>query len=212
MNPKCKSCVVNVLTFSNLWGENFSRNMLFLLKALLSWWTIPRHFFDTQHMLKATKKQYRQVSNIRRTQSQHLKDSRVPSCGCFCRIPWSQMLSREWRCSWSSADRRCSNYIWVINNFIAYKGASYIRDFTVFTFHSINDTFRRKKHPQLMPWWILHLQVYTKFSDRLSEETFPWLIQKFPCILIFKTWQPGCQLNLPEGQIRLDLTSGRPLV
>ena len=29
------------------------------------------------------------------------------------------MLSREWRCSWSSADRRCSNYIWEINNFYA---------------------------------------------------------------------------------------------
>ena len=54
--------------------------------------------------------------------------------------------------------------------------------------------------------------VYTKFSGRLSEEPFPWLIQKFPCILIFKTGQPGCQLNLSKGQIRLDLTSGRPLV
>ena len=41
------------------------------------------------------------------------------------------MLSREWRCSWSSADRRCSNYIWVINNLIAYLSASYIRDLTV---------------------------------------------------------------------------------
>ena len=41
------------------------------------------------------------------------------------------MLSRVWRCSWSSADRRCSNYIWVIDNFIAYWGASYIRGFTV---------------------------------------------------------------------------------
>ena len=41
------------------------------------------------------------------------------------------MLSREWRCSWSSADRRCSNYIWVIDNLIAYMGASYIRGFTV---------------------------------------------------------------------------------
>ena len=28
------------------------------------------------------------------------------SCGCLCRVPWSQILSREWRCSWSSADRR----------------------------------------------------------------------------------------------------------
>ena len=41
------------------------------------------------------------------------------------------MLSREWRCSWSSADRRCSNYIWVIDNFIAYYGVWYIRGFTV---------------------------------------------------------------------------------
>ena len=31
-----------------------------------------------------------------------------------------------------SADRRCSNYIWVINNLIAYLGASYIRDLTVY--------------------------------------------------------------------------------
>ena len=41
------------------------------------------------------------------------------------------MLSREWRCSWSSADRRCSNYIWVIDNLIAYLGAACIRGFTV---------------------------------------------------------------------------------
>ena len=54
--------------------------------------------------------------------------------------------------------------------------------------------------------------VYIKFSGRLSEESFPRLIQKFPCILIFKTGQPGCQINLSEGQIRLDLKSGRPLV
>ena len=66
--------------------------------------------------------------------------------------------------------------------------------------------------------WIMDIHnsimagVYTKFSGRLSEEPFPWLIHKFPCILIFKSGQPGCQLNLSEGQIRLDLTSGRPLV
>ena len=51
------------------------------------------------------------------------------SCYCSLRpIHWSQVLSLEWRYSWSSADRRCSNYIWVINNFIVYKGAIYIRD------------------------------------------------------------------------------------
>ena len=55
----------------------------------------------------------------------------VSCCSCLRSINWSQVLSWEWRCSWSSADRRCSNYIWVINNFIAYKGATYIRGFTV---------------------------------------------------------------------------------
>ena len=44
----------------------------------------------------------------------------VSSCSCLRSIYWSQVLSWEWRCSWSSADRRCSNYIWVINKFIAY--------------------------------------------------------------------------------------------
>ena len=55
----------------------------------------------------------------------------VSSCSCLCPIHWNQVLNREWRCSWSSADRRCSNYIWVISNLIAYKGATYIRDLTV---------------------------------------------------------------------------------
>ena len=55
----------------------------------------------------------------------------VSSCSCLCPTHWSQVSSREWRCSWSSADRRCSNYIWVINNSIAYEGAPYIRDLTV---------------------------------------------------------------------------------
>ena len=55
----------------------------------------------------------------------------LSSCSCLCPIYLSNVLSWEWRCSWSSADRRCSNYIWVINNLIAYWGAPYIRDLTV---------------------------------------------------------------------------------
>ena len=49
-----------------------------------------------------------------------------PKTPCFaleliCPIQWSQVLSRERRCGWSSADRRCStNYIWVISKFMAY--------------------------------------------------------------------------------------------
>ena len=47
----------------------------------------------------------------------------VSSWSCLCPIHWSWVLSLECR--------RCSNYIWVINNLIDYKGASYIRDSTV---------------------------------------------------------------------------------
>ena len=55
----------------------------------------------------------------------------VASCSCVFPIHWSLVLSREWRCSWSSAVRWCSNYIWVIANFISYYGAAYIRGLTV---------------------------------------------------------------------------------
>ena len=57
--------------------------------------------------------------------------SLVSSCSCICAIYWSQVLNREWRCSWSSANRQCSNYIWVVNNFIACQDTPYIRDLTV---------------------------------------------------------------------------------
>ena len=58
----------------------------------------------------------------------------ISSCSCLCPMHWSQVFSWEWRCSWSNADRRCSNYIWVINNFIAYYGVTYIRGLMVFLF------------------------------------------------------------------------------
>ena len=45
--------------------------------------------------------------------------------GDICCHYWQLILVWEW-CSWSSANRRCSNYIWVINNCIAYWGATYI--------------------------------------------------------------------------------------
>ena len=56
----------------------------------------------------------------------------IPSCSYLCTIHWIQVLSREWRYSCSSADRPCFNYIKVINNFIAYKGVTYIRCLTVY--------------------------------------------------------------------------------
>ena len=44
----------------------------------------------------------------------------VSACSCLCAIYWSQVWNGEWRFSWNNANRRCFNYIWVINNLIAY--------------------------------------------------------------------------------------------
>ena len=78
----------------------------------------------------------------------------ISSCSCLCAIYWSQVLSQEWRCSWSSADRQCSNYIWVINNFIAY-GASYIKELRVSWNIGIACTF--KTHGFTSDW---HIQTF----------------------------------------------------
>ena len=55
------------------------------------------------------------------------------------------MLSREWRCSWSSADRLCSNYIWVISNFIAHKGATCIRSLSIYIRICLTHGFNQKR-------------------------------------------------------------------
>ena len=46
----------------------------------------------------------------------------ISYCSCLYAICRSQVLSHEWRCSWSSADRCHSNYIWVMNNFFVLLG------------------------------------------------------------------------------------------
>ena len=71
---------------------------------------------------------YHKISNIRCTKSKNSNASRIGLQLSLCNI---SKPGGEWRCSWSSADRRCSNYIWWINNLFAYKGPSYIRDLTV---------------------------------------------------------------------------------
>ena len=73
---------------------------------------------------------YRKISNISHTKSLHLNNSRLV-LHLSLPNPLKPVVSREWRCSWSSADRWCSNYISVIHKFIAYLGVAYIRGLTV---------------------------------------------------------------------------------
>ena len=64
---------------------------------------------------------YRQLSNIRRTQSQNINGSRlVLQLSLPNPLKPGVNLRMKMYISWSSADRQCSNYIWVINNFIRY--------------------------------------------------------------------------------------------
>ena len=65
---------------------------------------------------------YRQIPNIRRTKSQNLNVSRLVLQLSLPNL-LKPCIKLRIRCSRSSADRRCSNYIWVINNLIAHKGA-----------------------------------------------------------------------------------------
>ena len=74
-------------------------------------------------------------------QSLQYKTRQIPTLKGFsdCLAPvFAESL--EARCQVENEDvacRRCSNYIWVIENFIAYYGASYIRDFTVYVFNKM---------------------------------------------------------------------------
>ena len=104
--------------------------------AIISW-KLGHGRVITSHGLCRCK--YRKTSSINRTKSQSLNVSCILA-QLSSLNPWSQVLSWEWRCGWSSADRRCSNYIWVINNFIAYKGATYTRCFTVLI-HDLTDCY-----------------------------------------------------------------------
>ena len=119
----------------------------------------------------------------------------VSSCCCLWPIHWSQVLSREWRCSWSSADRRCSNYIWVIDNFIAFSCASYIRGLTVC------DTRSRWLNEQ---WW----QEQVKFINKCEAHWNMNLLQTFSRNFETQTIDSGnllgmCRLKKKKWRLKL---------
>ena len=84
------------------------------------------HLCSVSLLISLTHCDIRKVSNISCTKSQNLNGPclvlqlSLHNCSCLCTIYWNRVFSQEWRCSWSSADRRCSNNIWVIDNFVAY--------------------------------------------------------------------------------------------
>ena len=112
----------------SLWGESTRH-----------WWNQNMTYHALLQLLQDIN--YRTIIKTRHTKSENFCD-----CRLVLQLPWtihwSQVLRWEWRCSWSSAYRRCSNYIWVINNFIANSGAPYIRGLTVLGFEVTSVDYR----------------------------------------------------------------------
>ena len=90
----------------------------------------------------------------------------------FLPIRWSQVLSLEWRCSWSSADRWCFKYIWLINNFITYKGTTYIRILT-----------------EIVPSFTDHIQILWFEIGKKNYMAFPCLTQLHPLLKMITTYE-----------------------
>ena len=65
-----------------------------------------------------TNRKYRKTSSIRRTKPKNFNI--ISSCLAIVVAQSIKLFIREWRWSWSGDDRRCSNYIWVINKIIAF--------------------------------------------------------------------------------------------
>ena len=78
------------------------------------WWPECRVCREIEELINS----YHKTSSISSTKSQSLNVSCI-----FLQLsslnPLEPGVKLRMKCSWSSADRRCSNYIWLINNFIA---------------------------------------------------------------------------------------------
>ena len=74
---------------------------------------------------------HRRTSEIRALNLIKIPLNLVSSCSCFCPIHRSQMLSRQWRCNVSSADRRCSNWWYIGDTFSSNDRTSCIDHFVL---------------------------------------------------------------------------------
>ena len=95
----------------------------------------------------------------------------VSFCSCLCPIHWSQVLSQDWRCNWSSADRRCSSYVWMMNNVIAYQVAFCIRGLTIWQ-ERLNVVTKLKN---------VKLNIYI-YIYCISQESFPRCCVLWLCV------------------------------
>ena len=126
----------------------------------------------------------------------------VSSCSCLSPIQWSQVLSREWWCSWSSADRRCSNYIWVIDSFIAYWGVPYIRDLTVIYHVNTLRVGQNGHHFTDKIFKCIFLNENVRISIKISLKFVPkGPIGNIPALVQIKAWRRSGDKPLSEPKM-----------
>ena len=103
---------------------------------------------------------YRQISTMRPTKFPNINVSPVVF---HLSLP-NTVLSGEWRCSCSSADRRCFCYIWVINKFVA---------------------DRTQVGPMLAPWTLLSKVFTTTAYNRTDNDC----VNKSIDVQIYGCWK-----------------------
>ena len=142
--------------------------------------------------------EYHKFSNIRCTKSQTLNVS-CPILQLSLLNHWSQVLSWEWRCSWSSANRRCSTttsewstillptkarlisetwwYLWCGRTF----GGNLIRAFYILHWNGnvvISMIFHHRLHWKSSKWNFVKTKVLLlKCTSPLSGEAYALLVR-----------------------------------
>ena len=99
----------------------------------------------------------------------------VSSCNFLCPISKRQVLSWERRCNWSSANRRYSDYIWVINKLIHTKVRLILElwrhsSFNIITLQSVSRTPHEWISVRRYLWLCFHalLRIVQYFVTTLS--------------------------------------------
>ena len=164
---------------------------------MICWTNVSIRAWINYNWRKGVMNKYRQTSYVRYTKPQMFL---ISSCSCLC--PDSLKSGREQRCSGSSADRWCSNCIWVINNLLPTKVCLiYIRGLRVTTSHIkhlsmwarvnlwkviINacPTFSGRimvwMHVTRSQWWIHYhteIQLFINFGSYYRFLAWLWLIK-----------------------------------
>ena len=137
----------------------------------------------------------------------------ISSCSCVCSIHWSKVLSREWRCRWSSTDRRCSNYIWVITILLTTKVLLILE---VWWYH-LKVNLRHIMHlpgASVSVLFLLHhhLNQCPLFSKRLINLISLYLSHLNQCWLLMRKVQLIHGSNRPWKVLEFDYSLGKCLI